>query len=221
MSVKKIIALIVISIFVIDFSFASGFSLKVGLGVPAEVGCSYTVGSFEFGAKANSSYGLGGLLTYSLMDKFMDTGLSGIEKFEYGNHFIHGLTVDTYVKAVNKGIFSLDLGTSISALHLSSEEGVISHFTKANLVLFNLNSKFDFQLGEKNSVYLTAGFPLFAYINYGGDESSSNYMPFDFWAFVPTAIKEVEDGGWLGISAGKLALVFLALNLRIGYSFQF
>lgn len=219
--VKKVIIFILLAVFVASFSFASNFNLNVGLGIPSEIGISFLVERFEFGVKVNTSYLTGGLVSYSFMDKIVSTNLSNAEKFEYGNKLIHGLTVDSYFKTLDFGIFELSLGLSIFGFHISSKEGVISHFTKANLVFFNLNTKLGFKIGQKSSIYLNTGFPLFSYINYGGEENNYNYSGFDFWAFIPKAIKEVEDGGWVGDVSGKLVLLLLAMNLRMGVSYHF
>lgn len=217
---KKSIILLILFFLVLSLSFANGFALDVGLGIPSETGARYEAGRFDFSVKVNTTYGIGGLIAYFLMDKVLDTSLPGAERFEYGNHLLHGLTVDAAWRAIDNKSIALSLGGGVTALHAKSTEGVFSAFKSGDMVLFNLKSRFDFKLGEKSSIYLGLGFPLFVYINYGGVDNA-NYAGFDFWAFVPTAVKEVEDGGWVNITAGKLALLFAALNFRIGYSYRF
>lgn len=178
----------------------------------------------ELGFGVNTSAGLGGLLTYSLMDKYISTdtttNMTPYEKFSYGNKLLHGLSAYVYYTVLDTSSFDFSLGSDITALHVSSKEGVINHFTKGDLVIFNINTKVSFDFNRSN-IFIKVGFPLFAYINYGGDKNSTNYLPFDFWAFIPTAIKEVEEGNYVDVKASQLALLFFSLNLKLGYCIRF
>ncbi len=223
-TVKKTVLIFVLSLVVLSMVPALDWKMDIALGLPSYVGLNCKKGRFEFNLGINTSAGLGGILSYSLMDKYISTdttaNMTPYEKFSYGNKLIHGLSLGIYYDVFDTPSFDLFIGSDITALHVSSKEGVISHFTKGDIVLFNINAKASFNL-NRSSIFIKAGFPLFAYINYGGDNSSANYLPFDFWAFIPTAVKEVEEGNYIDVTALQLSLLFLALDFKIGYSISF
>ena len=218
---KKTVLIIVLSLAVLSALSAATVSINAAIGVPSSVGISCSFSSFEVDAGVDTTYGVGGLLTYSLLDRFITTDMSGWDRFTYGNRLIHGLSVSAFWKAVDTDVFDFLLGLDVTALHASSREGVVSHFTRGDLLLFNLMTKMSFSFDSHNSLFFSSGFPFLVYINYGGDESNLNYAPFDFWALCPKALFEVEEGNYIDVKASQLALVFAALNFRIGYSYRF
>lgn len=218
---KKLVVIPLVLLCLLGFLYAFPLSLAAGLGIPSDIGLEYSAGRFDSGFRVSTTMGLGGGLTYSFMDMVTDSHLSGWDRFTYGNNLIHGLSIDAYYRILDSNAFYLSVGGSVSAYHVSSRKGVISHFTKGDMVLFSLDTKLGLKTGERSNIYLQAGFPLLGYFNYGGESGNYNYAPFDFWAFIPKAIKEVEEGGWVDITADKFALAFLVLNLRFGYVYRF
>ncbi len=224
-SVKKTVLIFILAFIVLSAVPALDWGLDIALGVPSYIGLNLKKGSFEFNFGINTTFGVGGLLTSCFMDNYISTNMTPLEKFSYGNKLINGLSLGVYYTVLDSSSFNVLLGSNVTALHVSSEEGVINHFTKGDIVLFNVNAKASFQLSHSDishsSIFLKAGFPLFAYINYGGDKNNINYLPFDFWAFIPTAIIEVEEGNYIDIKATQLALIFIALDFKIGYCISF
>ncbi len=215
--VKKIVLIPLVLFCFLGLLSASPTGLAVGMGIPSDIGLEYSAGRFDSGIRLSTSMGLGGLLSYSFMDKMMDSGLSGWDRFAYGNNLIHGLSIDAYYRILDSKACYLSLGGSVSAYHVASREGIISHFTKGDMVLFSLSTKLGFSPG----IYLQTGFPLLGYFYYGGDSNNYSCSPFDFWAFVPVAIRDAEEGGWIDVTADKFVLLFLMLDLRIGYVYRF
>ncbi len=222
---KKTVLIFILALIVLSAVPALDCGLDIVLGVPSYIGLNLKKGSFEFNFGINTTFGVGGLLTSCFMDNYISTNMTPLEKFSYGNKLINGLSLDVYYAVLDSSSFNVLLGSNVTALHVSSEEGIINHFTKGDLVLFNVNAKASFQFSHSDishsSIFLKAGFPLFAYINYGGDKNNTNYLPFDFWAFIPTAIIEVEEGKYIDIKATQLALIFFALDFKIGYCISF
>ena len=228
--VKKTVLIFILALIVLSAVPALDWGLDIALGVPSYIGLNLKKGSFEFNFGINTSFGVGGLLTSFFMDNYISTNMTPLEKFSYGNKLINGLSLGVYYTVLDSSSFNILLGANVTALHFSSKEGVINHFTKGDIVLFNVNAKASFQFSHRgisrSSIFLKAGFPLFAYINYGGDKNygdknNTNYLPFDFWAFIPTAIIEIEEGNYIDIKATQLALIFIALDFKIGYCISF
>lgn len=217
---KKTILFVTMMLISIEMAFAS-FGIDFSLGILSTLGVTYNHNRMEYDAKFNTTAGTGGLLANAFMDKITDADLSDKEKTEFGNKLIHGFSAGAFYSLADGNKFKFRLGPEITAYHVSCKKGVISHFEKGDLVLFNLTSKLDYCFNENNSIYFNIGFPLLAYINYGGDQESHNYMGFDFWTFIPTTIKQVDDGKWAEGLGKTLALAMFALNLRIGYTYRF
>ncbi len=218
---KKTVLIIVLSLMVLSALSATGWSASAAIGVPSSVGIGCSFSSFEVDATFDTTYGVGGLLTYSLLDRFITTDMSGEDRFTYGNRLLHGLSVSALWKAADTDIFDFLLGLDVTALHASSKDGVVSHFTTGDLVMFNLMTKMSFSFDSHNGLFIRAGFPFLVYISYDGDESNSNYEAFDFWALCPKAFFEVENGNYVDVKASLLALIFATINFRVGYSYRF
>lgn len=199
---------------------AASWGMDIALGVPMYAALTYRGGAFSFEAALDTSFGPGGLLSVSLMDRLVSTSLTAWDKFTYGSSIIHGLSTALYWCALDNPSFSFLVGTDVTALHVSSREGVIIHFTKGDMVLVNASLKTSWNFGQ-SSIFLKAGFPVFGYFYYGGDGEDANYAAFDFWAFVPKAIVQAEEGGYVDVKAYQLALLFALLNFKIGYSLKF
>ncbi len=215
---KKTAAFLTILIFVTTVLTAGSWKADVTLGVPSTLGADYTEGRFEIGAKIHTSLGAGSILAAAVID---NDSLSVGDRLLYGSTLLHGLSLDVFFRAVDTDIFSLDFGLEAALLHAHSKKGVINHLTTGDLGLLTPIMRFSFNVGERSSLYLSAGFPLVTYINYGGDAEDHNYLGFDFWAFTPTALGEVDEGGWVNVPSWKIAMLLFALNVRIGYTYRF
>ncbi len=219
---KKALVILTLLFFVLACGSAGKWRGDVSLGFPGGIGAGYASDPFELDISIRTTYGVGGILSYSFLDKVTDTSMTAEEKFRYGNCLIHGLSAAMLWKAFGNDTFSFLAGPDVSALHFSSREGVISHFTEADLVLFNLSVKLDWTTGKHSGFFLNAAFPFLLYLSYGGDASDpNNYSPFDFWALVPKALFELEEGGWVDVKASTLSILLCALDFRAGFSYWF
>ncbi len=217
---KKSILLLLL--FFITFSVsASSWAINTELGVPSTVGVTYSTGNFDTEIKFHTTFGLGGILANSFLDKVSDAALTTSEKFSYGNKLLSGLSLGAFYKVIASNKVAFLAGVDATFLHASSKEGVISHFTTGDLGLFNINLKLNFNLTAHNNIFIKTGFPLFAYLNYGGEKNNTNYCGFDFWAFLPTAMVAAEEGNYVDIEAKTLALIFAAIDFKLGYSYSF
>ena len=218
---KRSIIFLVLLLVALTWAGASSWSISAELGLPSTLGVTYSAGRFDGEFKIHSSFGLGGFLSYSFIDKASDADMTASEKISYGNSLIQGLSLGFSYKVLNTDVIDFYLGTDAVYLHASSIEGVISHFTTGDTALFNVNVKLGFDITEHNNVFIKTGFPLLAYLNYGGDENNTNYCAFDFWAFLPTAIVQAEEGNYVDVEAKTLAMIFAALDFKIGYTYRF
>lgn len=219
-AMKKPLLVFILLLCMITSLPAADWAVDIALGVPMYASLTCRTGAFGFELAADTSFGPGGLLALSLMDSFTLEDMTPLEKFSYGSSLLCGLSAGVYWYAFDTSSFSLLLGSDVTALHASSRDGVVNHFTKGDTVLFNAVVKTAWNFG-RSAIFMKAGFPLFGYFNYGGDSSSANYLPFDFWAFVPKAVIEAEEGNYVNVKAWQLALLFAALNAKIGYSVRF
>lgn len=215
---KKTAAFLVIMISLTTVLTAGSWKADVSLGVPSTLGAAYTEGRFETGAKIHTSVGIVSVLSALVID---NDSLTVGDKLLYGSTLLHGLSLDVFFRAVDTDVLSLDFGLEAALLHAHSRKGVVSHFTTGDLGLLSPLMRFSFSVSERSSIYLSAGFPLVAYINYGGDAEDHNYLGFDFWAFTPTALREVDEGGWVNVPSWKIAMLLFALNVKIGYTYRF
>ncbi len=216
---KTVLAII---LFFTIFSIgASSWSINTEIGLPSTLGVTYSSGRFDGDIKFHTTFGIGGILANSFLDKVSDADLTASEKISYGNKLLYGLSLGVFYKVIDSNNVDFLTGIDATFLHASSKEGVISHFTTGDLGLFNINVKLNFNLTTHNNIFIKAGFPLFAYINYGGDKTDPNYSAFDFWAFIPSAIIAVEEGNYIEVKAKTLALLFAAIDFKIGYAYHF